>query len=199
MGTEARVVNDRTPRREEGKEVAFEHLYAAHHRAVLAYCARRALKWDAWDAAAEVFLVAWRRMDDVPAGDQARAWLYGVAYRTLANQRRTARRKHRLAERAAGTRDIAVPTPDEVVVRNEEAVEVVDALARLKPAEREILRLYQWEELAPPDIATVLGISRAAVDQRYARAKRRLARELTGHHVVSRRATRITTGKGGVT
>jgi DNA-directed RNA polymerase specialized sigma24 family protein len=48
---------------------------------------------------AETFLTAWRRLDDVPAGDEARLWLYGVARRMLANQRRGARRRSSLADR----------------------------------------------------------------------------------------------------
>lgn len=179
-------------------DAAFERLYSTHHRAVLAYCARRASRSDAWDAASEVFLVAWRRIGDVPPEDQVLAWLLGVAYRVLANQRRTAGRRLRLAERVAGTGNEAVPPADELVVRREEANEVMAALSRLRPPDREILQLTLWEELPPVEIAGVLGISRAAVDQRYSRAKRRLARELTRSRVIGGRATRATTEKGGV-
>ena len=59
----------------------FEALYAAEGRRVLAYALRRtAQPADAADVLAEVFLVAWRRLDDVPAGAEARLWLYGVAW-----------------------------------------------------------------------------------------------------------------------
>lgn len=175
----------------------FEALYAAHHRAVLAYCARRAPRWDAWDAAAEVFLVAWRRIDEVPPEDQARAWLFGVAYRVLSNQRRSAARRMRLAERAASS-GVSPRWPDEVVVQSEEAVEVNQALNRLRPIDREVLQLTLWEELSPVEIADVLGVSRAAVDQRYSRAKHRLAQELNVNRNVARRAIRVTTGRRGV-
>jgi RNA polymerase sigma-70 factor (ECF subfamily) len=33
---------------------------------------------DAADVVAETFLVAWRRLDSVPGGDEARLWLYAV-------------------------------------------------------------------------------------------------------------------------
>lgn len=189
-----------TDRRSQTTDVQrrFEDLYAAHHRAVLAYCARRAPRWDAWDAAAEVFLVAWRRIDEVPPPDEQRAWLLGVAYRVLANQRRSAERRRRLAERAAKS-GIAPGWPDEVVVQSEDAAEVMAALERLSPTDREVLQLMLWEGLSPVEIAGVLGLSRGAVDQRYSRAKRRLARELDLHRSVARRATRVTTGKGSVT
>jgi DNA-directed RNA polymerase specialized sigma24 family protein len=40
------------------------------------------------DAFADVFLTAWRRLDDVPEGDAARVWLYATARRVIADQRR---------------------------------------------------------------------------------------------------------------
>ena len=67
---------------------------------MLAYVLRRVERAeDAGDVVAETFLVAWRRMDKVPAGDEARLWLYGVARRQLANQRRGELRRSRLADR----------------------------------------------------------------------------------------------------
>lgn len=179
-------------------ERKFEILYEAHHRAVLAYCVRRAPRYDAWDATAEVFLVSWRRIDEVPPPDHARAWLLGVAYRVLGNQRRSAHRRRRLVERAAGTARAQTGWPDEIVVQSEEADEVLEALERLSATDREVLQLTLWEELSPVEIAGVLGLSRAAVDQRYSRAKRRLARDLDRHRSVARRATRTTTENGGV-
>ena len=163
---------------EAATESAFERLYRDHHPAVLAYCARRGSLSDAWDAASEVFIVAWRRMDEVPAGDDERPWLLGVAYRVLANQRRGSQRRSRLLERAAAFGRSQPPWPEEQLIMSEAASEVLEALARLKPTDREILQLATWEELSPVEIAAALGISRAAVDQRYSRAKRRLARQL---------------------
>ncbi len=177
----------------------FEALYADHHRTILAYCARRTSRSDAWDAAAEVFMVAWRRLNDVPSGDDARPWLLGVAYKVLANQRRSAQRRHRLTFKAAGTAATPDLPPDAQLIRHEEEAEVIAALAQLRPRDREILQLSLWEELRPEEIAGVLGISRGAVDQRYSRAKRRLARRLTRYQQIEGRATRNTTERGGAT
>ncbi len=55
----------------------------------------------------------------------------------------------------------------------------MEAISKLRPADQEVLRLTLWEESSPTEIAVVLGISRTAVDQRYARAKRRLAKVLS--------------------
>jgi RNA polymerase sigma-70 factor (ECF subfamily) len=146
-----------------------------------------------------VFVVAWRRLDEVPSGDDARAWLLGVAYKVLGNQRRAERRRRRLGERASRAGSDVDARPDAQLIRNEEAAEVIDALGRLRPADREIIQLSLWEELEPIQIAAVLGISRAAVDQRYSRAKRRLARQLKRPSPWTGRATQLHTREGGVT
>ncbi len=88
-------------------EVLLEELWRAHHREVLAYCRRRIAPEEASEVAAEVFAVAWRRLDSVPA--EPRAWLLGVARRLLANRRRAATRRARLLDRIRGEVAGAVP------------------------------------------------------------------------------------------
>jgi RNA polymerase sigma factor (sigma-70 family) len=95
-----RTARDQSAAGLERAEVRFERLYAEHGRAVLAYAVRRAADaQDAADVVADTFLVAWRRLDDVPPAGAARLWLYGVARHVLANQQRSERRRERLAER----------------------------------------------------------------------------------------------------
>lgn len=156
----------------QGSEDRFERLYTEHGRAVLAYAVRRvADPQDAADVVAETFLVAWRRLDQVPASEAARLWLYGVARYVLANQYRSERRRERLAERLrrelrVAIEDVPRPGPDAGAVRQ--------ALARLGVEDQEILRLAGWEELAPREVATVLGISQVAARSRLHRARQRL-------------------------
>ena len=66
----------------------FRRIYETHHPQVLAYFLRRLDRSRAYDSAADVFLTAWRRIDDVPGGVRTLPWLYGVAHKVLANQRR---------------------------------------------------------------------------------------------------------------
>jgi RNA polymerase sigma-70 factor (ECF subfamily) len=165
-------------------EQRFREVYAAHHRHVYAYCRRRTRGPEAAaDCAAEAFLVAWRRIGEVPPGERALPWLYAVARRVVANHHRGARRRIRLVERVAGATGNPGPGPEAVVIRREEDQEVLEALSRLRPADRELLRLAVWEELPHAAIGEILGCSAHAVDQRLYRATRRLARELgtTGH------------------
>jgi RNA polymerase sigma-70 factor (ECF subfamily) len=150
----------------------FERLYAEHGRAVLAYALRRvADPEDAADVVAETFLVAWRRLDQVPASDAARLWLYRVARYVLANQYRSERRRERLAERLRRELSLAL---EDAPPSGSHTRALRDALARLGLEDQEILRLSGWEELTPREIATVFGISQVAARSRLHRARQRL-------------------------
>ncbi len=159
-------------------EDGYEALYARHYRQILAYCGRRLPSDDTLDAVADTFLVAWRRRDEIPAGDAERAWLYGVAFRVVSNYRRSARRRRRLNERVERLRAPTPEEPDGQVLRREADRRVIAALGRLAPLDREVLLLRLWEELPSAQIAAALGISDAAVRKRTSRARRRLARQL---------------------
>lgn len=78
----------------------FELLYAKYAPAVKAYVLRRAAASTVDDVVAEVFVVCWRRFEDVPVDPLP--WLLGVARRVLSTQRRGERRRGALHERLAG-------------------------------------------------------------------------------------------------
>jgi RNA polymerase sigma-70 factor (ECF subfamily) len=154
-------------------EERFAALFERTHQPLLAYAVRRvAYPADAADVVAETFLVAWRRLDDVPAGEEARPWLFGVARRVLANLYRTERRRGALTERLR-------ESLSEVVGHTEVDLSPVEvAMAGLGDDDRELLRLVAWEELARDEIAIVLGVSRATVRVRLHRARQRLLRQM---------------------
>ncbi len=156
-------------------EAAFTRLYERHYGAVLAYCRRRTHPADAQDATAEVFTIAWSKIDEVPQDVRQRGWLYGVAFRVLGHQWRSRDRRRRLRDRIAGLRNVDEATPDVVVVQRAEDRRVLAAVQELRPNDQEILMLAGWEELPHAEIAEILGISVSAVDQRFHRAKKRLA------------------------
>jgi RNA polymerase sigma-70 factor (ECF subfamily) len=146
----------------------FDALFEAHSPNIVAYCGWRAgSPSDAEEAVAEVFLTAWRRLDDVPPGDAARAWLYATARRVVANQRRSTRRRAALAERVA----LATP-PQQAQPADAEESLVYEALRRLTPLDREVLLLSEWEGLSPAQIASVLGCPRVTARGRLYRARR---------------------------
>ena len=154
----------------------FQGLYDAHYGALVAYAHRRtAAPVDAQDVVADTFTIAWRRLPEVPEGDAALPWLYGVARRVLANQRRGNQRRADLTARLRGQASLA-PDVEGQVVAGEERRTVLAALSRLRPADQEILRLAVWEELPHRDIAGIVGCSESSVAVRLHRARTRLGR-----------------------
>jgi len=154
-------------------ELRFDPLFAANYQAIYRYCVRRLGPNDAEDVTADVFAVAWRRLDQMPVDDRSRAWLFGVAYRVVGNQYRGRLRQSRLSARLH-----TMWTDDEGTAKAETAGEDVErlltALDRLSASDRELLRLSAWDGLTRSEIAFVLGITENAVDQRLHRARSRL-------------------------
>ncbi|WP_238176655.1 RNA polymerase sigma factor [Kribbella albertanoniae] len=152
--------------------VRFEELFTCHHDDVLRYFVRRLdIRADAADLVAETFLVAWRRLDDVPKGEIL-PWLYGVARRVLSNHRRGESRRHGLADRLRDDLRTAVPAPEPV------SVEAAEVFQQLSDTDREVLSLAAWEGLDTTQLAAALGCSRNAAMVRLHRARRRLERLL---------------------
>jgi RNA polymerase sigma-70 factor (ECF subfamily) len=182
----------------------FELLYAKYAPAVKAYVLRRADASTADDVVAEVFVVCWRRFEEVPADPLP--WLLGVARRVLSTQRRGERRRvalhDRLAERAPNpiVETSATLGQADLETRGVEALGcsidvplceggdtlagladsgLAAALARLGEADRELLLLIAWEGLSPAEAAVVLGVKPGTVRVRLSRARRRLTQALS--------------------
>ncbi len=149
-------------------------LYRDHAPEILGYALRRSGGTDdAADVVAETFLIAWRRLDEVPLVEEARLWLYGRARRVLANRDRSARRRDRLAERLRNELRQQLPAQ-----QAQEGSGLLEALDALGEADRELLMLIGWEELTPRQAARVLGVSPLAARSRLHRARRRLRARL---------------------
>jgi RNA polymerase sigma factor (sigma-70 family) len=146
----------------------FETLFREHVAGIASYC-----RWhsrsagDVDDAVAEVFLVAWRRLEDVPRGEAARLWLYATARRVIANQVRSTARRTGLQERLNAQPECSRPEDAPISGR------VHDALAALDQRDREVLLLAEWEGLAPAEIAKVMRRSGVTVRGQLHRARRR--------------------------
>ena len=156
----------------------FETLYTSQYAAVSSYVRRRVPEAEAADVIAKVFVVVWRRLDDVPPPPADRPWLFGVARRQLAEQRRAFSRRVRLLARlgtepARGVDDGADPRADP------RHAAVRAAMARLRPGDREVLRMLLWDGCSQVEAAAVLGCSANAVELRFRRAKERLRRTLS--------------------
>jgi RNA polymerase sigma-70 factor (ECF subfamily) len=153
----------------------FERLYRENFRAVLRFALARIDPERAKDVAAETFLVAWRRLDDVPA--EPRLWLLGVARRVIAGQFRSEARRQALALRLRAVHG-AVATEADLSGQLAERDQVLAAFGALGERDREVLRLVTWDGLDAAEAAEVLGVTRLAYAVRLHRARKRLAQAL---------------------
>jgi len=176
------------------RQARFEALFHEHYAAVHRYALRRAEPPLAEEVVNETFLVAWRRLDDVP--DESLPWLYAAAGHVLANRRREAARHARRVAAAAADSGATAARPgadsaDETrraartlaaardpADRLAERDATLRAFAALSEPDREALRLVAWERLSLADAARVAGVSRPAFAMRVHRARRRLAARL---------------------
>lgn len=158
----------------------FRRLYAEHATAVHRFALRRAGPDVADDVLAETFLVAWRRLDDVPA-DRERAWLLTTARWVLSGLARSGRRRDSLLIRLPVPPHEPDPAPAVA-----DALDVRRALARLSPVDQELLRLIEWDQLTHAEAAAVLGCGVAALSVRLRRARARFGRALLADNASDR-------------
>ena len=155
----------------------FEDLFRRTRIDLLRYLTRRARSpEEAADLLAETYLVAWRRLEAIPAGVEARLWLFGVARNLLKKGTSRTRTAELLVERLAIELRAARQVGEGATEDRTHLVRA--ALAQLGELDREILMLTAWEGLAPGQIADVIGMSANRVRVRLHRARAKLGREL---------------------
>lgn len=157
------------------QERRFRALYESTLLRITAYAARRTSSAeDAADLVAEVYAIAWRRFDDLPSGEEALLWLYGVAHRVLANQRRSVCRQSNVVARLASELHGTI-RPD---AESEARLVAVEALQALNDNERELLMLAAWDGLSISQLSRRFGCSTTAIRIRLHRARRSLRSHL---------------------
>ncbi|MDQ7991695.1 MAG: sigma-70 family RNA polymerase sigma factor [Propionicimonas sp.] len=154
-------------------EAEFRAWYQRTSPRVYAYVRRHCPDDDCDDVIAEVYLVAWTRLAELPA--DAVPWLIGTARNVLANSWRARSRRRQLAAELAGLNDLASADPAGLAV---ERTDLLRAIGQLGADDQEVLLLAGWDGLDSSGIATVLGCSVAAARTRLSRARRRLADRL---------------------
>lgn len=156
-------------------EERFDQLWRDHAPAVVRYARRHVLPDDVEDVVAETFVVAWRRLDEVPPFGLP--WLLGVARHVSANARRAHRRRDALTTRAS-TEPTFGPGHDPGWPVTDADDTVTSALHQLSDADRELLTLLAWDGLSHEEAAETLGCSQGALKVRLHRARRRFANYL---------------------
>lgn len=128
---------------------------------------------DSDDLVAEVFTIAWRRIDDVP--DDAVPWLFAVAGNVLRNTRRAERRRIRMLARLP-LPEVELPhEPDHQHDLDIDIDVVRGALESLDDRDRDLLVLVAWDGLTPQQAAAALGWTPGVTRVRLHRARKRLA------------------------
>ena len=161
----------------EFRRERFRVLYNDLYDDLWRYVQRRSINTEeARDTLSEVFLVAWRRLEDIPAGKEARLWLFGVARNLVKTSWRKRKRSGDLVVRIGSEMSTRGTTDEEL--DNSGVLKIVKALQFLSESDQEILRLLAWENLSHKEISVVLGCSENAVAIRIRRARVRLMKVL---------------------
>ena len=161
----------------EFRRERFRILYNDLYDDLWRYIQRRSINTEeARDTLSEVFLVAWRRLEDIPAGNEARLWLFGVARNLVKTSWRKRKRSGDLLVRIGSEMSTRVTTDEEL--DNSGVLKIVKALQFLSENDQEILRLLAWENLSHKEISVVIGCSENAVAIRIRRARVRLMKVL---------------------
>jgi RNA polymerase sigma-70 factor (ECF subfamily) len=169
-------------------------LREGRHREAAALCARQhgaalgrlcmallGVQAEAEEAVQETLMAACGAMGDYRGEGTVRAWLFGIARRQCARRwEQGARegRKLRLVGEAADE-----PSPAASVAAARRAHMVREALAELKPSEREALVLRYQGGLSFGEIARMCGIDEAAARKRASRGLAKLRKTITAESV----------------
>jgi RNA polymerase sigma-70 factor (ECF subfamily) len=119
---------------------------------------------DQRDVVQEILAIVWRKLPTFYVGSAFEAWVLGIARFQVLNAARRGRRRPEAS--AADLADVpALP-----LERSLERGERVDrALARLKPEESSVIRLYLFDEQSFEQIARDSNLSVSGVKNRYYR------------------------------
>lgn len=158
----------------------FSALYDETARDLFAYLLRRTTTAeDAADCLAETFMIAWeKRRELAKRREQTRPWLFGVARNLVRRGNETQGRTHAAA--AELQRELCRAQPPE-----HEDDRVREALGQLSTVDREIIEMLVWDQLAPREVAGILGLSSNAVRIRAHRARLKLRAELGDQRAAS--------------
>ena len=157
-------------------ETRVERLIETNTPALLAYFLRRTSDpADAADLLGDTQLVIWRRAKALPADDaEARLWIFGVARRVLAGQRRGQQRRDALQDRLRAQLTVTGREPDA------DRTDLAAALRQLSAVDQEIIRLVHWDGFSQAEAAQLLGMPEGTLRSRHHRARQQLRGLLQG-------------------
>ena len=165
-----------------GDRAAWRALYEAHRTFAFRVAARfLSDETEARDVAQEVFVRIFARISSYRPAGRFRTYLYRVVANQCLNERARARHQRR----AGGDEDAAIAavadgagSPEDRLVRAQEAARVRAAIARLPERQRMAVILSRFEGLSYEEIAAALETSVSSVESLLFRARQGLARDL---------------------
>jgi RNA polymerase sigma-70 factor (ECF subfamily) len=129
------------------------------------------------DLTAETFLKVVLAAERFDAGQGSpRAWILTVARNVLGDWRRRARLRQYVALGTMHDLVYDAPSPEERLLKEEEVGRVLDAVATLGPADRELISLRYGSGLEIAEMSQILGVGVGTVRTRLWRALDRLRR-----------------------
>lgn len=164
----------------DGDGEAYGAFFRRHSRAVTAYAVRRCDNPDdVADLVSDTFMIALQASNRyIPETDTALPWLYGIARRVLARQRRRKAGFARLLVKSThseirfhGFEEEAIA---DAIDATRNAPALAEALDRLSKGERDVLELVAFEGLTPSEAAVVLELTPNAARLKLSRARRHM-------------------------
>jgi RNA polymerase sigma-70 factor (ECF subfamily) len=140
----------------------FQELYRAEFAYVWNTLRRLgAARADLDDLVHEVFVVVFRRRLDFEVGRPVKPWLFGIAYRVAAGERRLLRHAAELAIGSAEIEALPAPaagSPESDAIASERRELVLRGLAALDLDQRAVFVLHEIDGCSAPDIAAALDV-----------------------------------------
>ena len=162
---------------------AFETLLGLYQNKVYGLALRMCgSEEDAWDAAQEAFLAAWRALPGFRGESGFSTWLYRLTANAAIDCLRREKKRRGELSIEGGELPLSLPdagpSPQEAAEGGELRAAVNAALARLTDQHRTVLILRELQELSYEEIAGALGLDLGTVKSRISRARKALRKIL---------------------
>lgn len=170
---------------ERATAATFEDVYAQWVTPVYRYCLSQLRdRSAAEDVTAEVFASALAAFERTDPGDGAGMWLFRIARNAVVDEHRRRSRRVRLVSLLGRRHEVRADPVDTVALRDE-ASRAGEAIARLRPRDRELVGLRVAGQLSYAEIGELVGISETAAKVATHRALVDVRRALRGEDEAS--------------
>jgi len=157
-----------------GETAAYGALARRWFYRILAYCQSRLIAGNAHDAedlAQDVLIRGFADLKSLADPEHFGSWLRGIANHVCADWGRHRRRtKQQFAGNNCGS-ESSPPMPPDIAVLSDERAVVLQQIAAIPEELREVVLLHYYENLTYDEMARWLGVARATVNERLARAR----------------------------